>query len=99
MLPPLILACSEYDITNKQDGSLADDSGEICPEGMDCTDGNTDTNTTDTADFQECDSQDFPAEQVQVDTSCEVVPQVGTFSPVVKWHKADWAVMQVSTTL
>ncbi|MEC8382467.1 MAG: FG-GAP-like repeat-containing protein [Myxococcota bacterium] len=91
-LPTLLLACSEYDLTDKQDGSMGDDSGEICPEGMDCSDGDSDTTVTDSSDFQVCESQSFPAGQVQVDSSCEVVPQVGTFSPIVKWHKADWAV-------
>jgi hypothetical protein len=85
------MGCSEYDLTEKTDMSQGFDTSDICPPGEDCTDADSDNDSADTEDTNLCDSRDYPMEDLDIDDSCEIIPQVGSFSPIVKWTKSDWS--------
>jgi len=73
---PLMISCSEYDLTPEPDLPRS-------PE--------TETTTVET-EPPICDDRLFPPDLLNVDESCLVVPQPGSFTPVVEWSRDSFAV-------
>jgi hypothetical protein len=75
-----LFACSEYDIKpNEVPEEVGDDTAVEPIEEI-------------VEDLPECDPLIFPEMGISLDESCEIPPQIGSFSPVVKWTKASWNV-------
>lgn len=81
------MACSEYDIKSTE---VPEPSGE---------DTYIDPIEDIVEDLPECDPLMFPQMEIALDESCEIPPQVGTFSPVVKWTKPSWSVDSGSSNI
>ena len=75
----LFSACSEYDINPKESKEA---SGE---------DTYLETFETAEEDLPECAPLIFPAMEIALNESCSIPPQIGSFTPVVKWTKPSWS--------
>ena len=75
-----VLACSEYEFKSTE---VPEPSGEdTYVEPVEVIE----------EELPECDPLIFPQMDIALDESCEIPPQVGSFSPVVKWTKPNWSV-------
>jgi hypothetical protein len=72
----LLSACSDYDLTRKDDNNGGDDTS------TDSVDTDTDTVDPPAA----CEPSEAPAREVGVNDSCDVPYSTGTFTPVVEWE-------------
>ena len=69
----VLLACSDYNLTSGTDktGENEDDTGFTPDSG----------GTSDDA----CGEPDLTPREVGLDESCEIEPEIGTFTPIIKW--------------
>lgn len=102
LLPVLALlgACTEYGINSEGgNGKPTDDNGDPCPPGdPDCSDSGSMGDGGSTSDGV-CDDQDFDGGTLELDESCYIDKQTGSFTPVVEWKKTTWSVDQSSTSI
>ena len=74
-----LLACSEYNFTEDEDGLPGADSA--APDAPDS--GGEEPAT--------CTSQSFPAYTTVADQDCENEVATGTFTPIIEWRKSTWS--------
>ncbi|MCB9765914.1 MAG: PQQ-like beta-propeller repeat protein, partial [Alphaproteobacteria bacterium] len=85
----LLAACSEYNLGGEKDNpQILDDTAEPeCPPQIpDCEDTGETAEPDDTGEeVPRCEDLYFGAQNLDVVEACEVIPQTGTFTPVVEW--------------
>jgi FG-GAP-like repeat len=91
--------CSEYGIKSEEGGAKpSGDSGNPCPSGHpDCDDSGASDGGSSSAST--CDDQNFDGGTLELEDSCYVDKQTGTFTPVVEWKKTTWDVDPSSTNI
>ncbi|MEC7986760.1 MAG: hypothetical protein VX278_16450, partial [Myxococcota bacterium] len=75
----VMCGCSEYDIKSTYVPELGEEE-EVEVESEEEPE----------IELPVCETLSFPAIEVSINESCEIAPQYGSFTPVVKWTKPNW---------